>query len=151
MSYIRNQIASAIRSRLAEGLTGARDLTASPFPVSAEGLPAYAVKLQPISTQVAGMGSPDFIVEDRASVLVWDEGDQSAESDLWAFAREVAEIVNGAPDDLGDSCCGWFPRSPRSGRTRPKGGSGRSNAGSTCSMSRRPPPSKSRPVRSGRK
>ena len=35
MSYIRNRIAGAIRSRLAADLTGARDLTASPFPVSA--------------------------------------------------------------------------------------------------------------------
>jgi hypothetical protein len=101
MSYNRNRIAGSIRSRLAADLTGARDLTGSPFPVSAEGLPAYAVKLQPVSTQTASMGSRDFIVEDRASIFAWAVGDQGTDAALWAFADELSEIVYRAPLDLG--------------------------------------------------
>jgi hypothetical protein len=101
MSYNRSRIAGSIRSRLAADLTGARDLTGSPFPVSAEGLPAYAVKLQPVSTQTASMGSRDFIVEDRASIFAWAVGDQGTDAALWAFADELSEIVYRAPLDLG--------------------------------------------------
>jgi hypothetical protein len=101
MSYNRNRIAGSIRSRLAADLTGARDLTGSPFPVSAEGLPAYAVKLQPVSTQTASMGSRDFIVEDRASIFARAVGDQGTDAALWAFADELSEIVYRAPLDLG--------------------------------------------------
>ncbi|MBP7001725.1 hypothetical protein [Amaricoccus sp.] len=101
MSYNRNRIAGAIRARLAADLIGARDLTGSPFPVSAEGLPAYALQLQQISAQVAGIGSRDFIVEDRANVFAWAVGDQSIEAALWAFADELSEIVHRAPEDLG--------------------------------------------------
>jgi hypothetical protein len=100
MSYVRNRIAGAIRARLAADLTGARDLTGSPYPVSAEGLPAYAVKLQPVSTQIAAIGSRDFIVEDRASIIAWAVGDQGTDAALWSFADELAEILHRAPLDL---------------------------------------------------
>lgn len=101
MSYNRNRIAGAIRARLAADLTGARDLTGIPFPTAAASLPAYSVKLQPISTEVAGMGSRDFIVEDRATIFAWALGDQGTDAQLWAFADELAEIVARAPLDLG--------------------------------------------------
>lgn len=96
-----NQITAAIRSRLAADFAGARDLTASPFPVSAEGLPAFAVKLQPVSTQPAGMGSRDLIVEGRASIFAWAVGDQGTDAVLLSFADEIAEIIDRAPLDLG--------------------------------------------------
>jgi len=102
MSYNRNRIAGAIRSRLAADLTGAVDLSASPFPLAASRLPAYAVKITPQSSEVAEMGRPGhFIVQDRASIFAWAEGDQSTEAQLWAFADELFEIVHRAPDDLG--------------------------------------------------
>jgi hypothetical protein len=102
MSYIRNQISGAIRSRLAADLTGALDLSASPFPLAASRLPAYAVQITPQSSEVAEMGRPGhFIVQDRASVLAWAEGDASIEAQLWAFADELFELVHRATEDLG--------------------------------------------------
>lgn len=102
MSKIRNGIASAVRTRLQLEFTGARDLSASPYPVAGDKLPAYAVKVESQSTEPAEMGSSQkFIAKDRISVLAWAEGDPSTEATLWAFADEIFEVVSRAPENLG--------------------------------------------------
>lgn len=102
MSAVRNAISTAIRSRLALDLPGARDLSASPFAVAAGRLPAYAVKVEPVSSEIASMSAPgEFVCDDRVTVLAWAEGDQEAEANLWAFASEIFEILHREPADLG--------------------------------------------------
>ena len=41
-----------------------------------------------------------YIVQDRAMLYAWAEGDPSVEAQLWAFADELADIVFRAPADL---------------------------------------------------
>lgn len=102
MSAVRNAISAAIRSRLALDLPGARDISASPYAISAASLPAYAVKVDPVGSEIASMSAPgEFIFDDRVTVLAWAEGDQETEASLWAFASEIFEILHREPADLG--------------------------------------------------
>lgn len=102
MSHTRSLIATHVRARLALAFPGARDLSASPFAVAADALPAYAVKLTPAASEPAGMGDPGIYHNtDRLSIFAWCEGDASAEANLYAFAAEVWQIVAREPEDLG--------------------------------------------------
>ncbi|TPE52583.1 hypothetical protein [Amaricoccus solimangrovi] len=98
---VRSQIFGAVRSRLALNLTGALDLTGSPFPAPSARLPAYAIRIAEQSAEPADMGSNWLIVRDRLTLHGWAEGDQSLAPAMLSFAGELRDLMLAAPVDLG--------------------------------------------------
>lgn len=99
---VRSQIFGAARSRLALRLTGALDLTGSPYPASSARLPAYAIKIAELSAEPADMGSGRLIVRDRLTVYGWAEGDLALAPAMLDFAGELRDLMLEAPVDLGE-------------------------------------------------
>lgn len=98
---VRSQIFGAVRARLALTLTGALDLTGSPYPAASARLPAYAIKITETSAEPADMGSGRLIVRDRLTLFGWAEGDQSLAPAMLEFAGELRDLMLAAPVDLG--------------------------------------------------
>lgn len=98
---VRSQIFGAVRARLAVNLTGALDLTGSPYPAASARLPAYAIRIAESSAEPADMGSSRLIVRDRLTLYGWAEGDQALAPAMLDFAGELRDLMLEAPVDLG--------------------------------------------------